>query len=234
MSYENEQELGDGTGADGAEDGTGADDLNGGGEGGDMAFSGEAKKPVDKGTIVVVALLVACAGLLYFMYARSGPDEAIANAAPGREEEVINQFLNDRDKKVKEMQKLLQNTEKVVQQFRTEVPQVKTLTANPFSRDGEKPNEGRQSHDRERRLQALSARIKDSVDDLRLQTIIARDPKKAQCMINNTLYRKGNKISVGRGDEKVTFTVEEIRTDGVTVSAVVGEEPLTFELKMKQ
>jgi hypothetical protein len=231
MSYENEQELQDGTGADGAEDGAGADDLNGG-LGGDMAFSGEAKKPIDKGTIVVVALLVACAGLLYVMYARSGPDAAVA-AAPGKDEEVIKTFLENKDKKVKEMDQLIKSTEKVVQQFRTEPPQVKTLTNNPFEREKPKLSGDREAADKERRLQLLADKVKDAVDDLRLQTIIARDPKKAQCMINNTLYRKGNKITVGRADEKVTFTVEEIRPDGVTVSAPGVEEPLKFELRMK-
>jgi hypothetical protein len=35
-------------------------------------------------------------------------------------------------------------------------------------------------------------------------------------MINNTLYRKGQKITAG--ESKVTFTVEEIRPDGVSVT----------------
>ena len=50
-------------------------------------------------------------------------------------------------------------------------------------------------------------------------------------MINNAMYRKGNKITVGEG--KFTFTVDDIRPDAVTVSSAVGEESLKFELKMK-
>ena len=230
MSYENEQELQDGTGGDGADDAAGGDDLSGG----DMAFGGggESKRPVDKGTIIVVALLVACAGVLYFMYARSGPDEALASK-PGKEDQVIKQFLEERDKNVKQMKTLIQSTEKVVQQFRTEVPQVKMLATNPFERDGGKPSENREAADRDRKLQLMTAKIKEAVDDLRLQTIIARDPKKAQCMINNTVYRRGNKITVGKGDDKIVFTVDDIQTAGVTVSAPAGDEPLKFELKMK-
>ena len=51
-------------------------------------------------------------------------------------------------------------------------------------------------------------------------------------MINNTLYRKGQKITVGEG--KVTFTVEEIRPDGVSVTTPAVDTVLKFELKMKQ
>lgn len=231
MSYENEQELHDGTGADGAEgadDAAGADDLGGG----DMSFAaGEAKKPVDKGTIVVVALLVACAGVLYFMYARFGPEQAVA-AGTNNADQTINQFLSSSEKNVQQMRSLLQNTEKVVQQFKTAPPQVTKLNTDPFMTEKPKPNEDREAQERERKRQLLVNKIKESVDGLRLQTIIARDPKKAQCMINNTVYRKGNRITVGA--DKVVFTVEEIRTGGVTVTAAAGDETLTFELKMKQ
>jgi hypothetical protein len=59
-----------------------------------------------------------------------------------------------------------------------------------------------------------------------------RDPRRAQVMINNAVYRKGGKISVLEG--KVVFTVEDIRADGVTVTVPIpGSEPASFELKMK-
>jgi hypothetical protein len=232
MSYENEQELQDGTGAEGADEGAGADDLNGGmGGEGDMEIAPEPKRPVDKGTIIVVALLVACGGVLYFMYARSGPAEAVA-ANSGANQQVIEGFLKDSEQNVKKMRDLIQSTEKVVHQFRTEPPQVKTLAANPFQAGEAKPSEDRAAADKERKKQMAAAKIKEAVDGLRLQTIIARDPKKAQCMINNFVYRKGNKITVG--PDKITFTVDEITSEGVTVSAPAGDESVKFELKMKQ
>jgi hypothetical protein len=233
MSYENEQDLQDGTGAEGADDlnGGGADDLNG--MGGDMAFAGEPKQPINKGTIVVIALLVACAGALYFMYVRSGPEAAVA-AAPGKADETINQFLSGSEKNVQQMRDMLKNTESVVKQFKMTPPQVPLtkLSVNPFAKEPMKPDVDRDAMERDRKKQMLMAKIGESVKDLRLQTIIHRDPKKATCMINNTLYRKGQKVTAGQ--EKVTFTVAEIRPDGVTVSAVANEETLTFELKMKQ
>jgi hypothetical protein len=79
---------------------------------------------------------------------------------------------------------------------------------------------------------ASVARIEEVVKELRLQTIIHRDPKKATCMINNTLYRKGQKITVG--ESKVVFTILEIRPDGVSVTSPAGGQPQKYELKMKQ
>src|SRR5215207_7488005 len=63
MSYEAEQETNEGQeGAEGAGDGTegGADDLNEALQGGEMAFVTETKQPMNKGTLVVVGLLIAC------------------------------------------------------------------------------------------------------------------------------------------------------------------------------
>ena len=95
-----------------------------------------------------------------------------------------------------------------------------------------KPSEDNAAAEKEAHRLATVAKATEAVNDLRLQTIIHRDPKKATCMINNTLYRKGQKVTVG--DAKIVFTVDEIRPDGVTVSTPVADQPLKFELKMKQ
>ena len=239
MSYEPEQENQEATaGAEGGEaTDTGADDLNAAlhGDGGEMAFVAETKQPMNKGTLVVVGLLIACGAATYFMYVRSGPDQALAASDP-KADELVKGFIGASDQNVKQMKSMIEATEKAVQQFKaeadaTQVPLAK-LATNPFQREKPKPSEDRAAAEKAERERMLAARATEAVAQLRLQTIIHKDPKKATCMINNTLFRKGQKITVG--EDKVVFTVEEIRPDGVTVSSPAGEQTVKFELKMKQ
>jgi hypothetical protein len=134
------------------------------------------------------------------------------------------------------MRKMLQDTEKVVTQFRTQANETQVpLTAlgtNPFMREKPKPKEDTVKLEREEAIRLATTKATEAVGELRLQTIIHRDPRKASCMVNNTLYRKGQKITAGEG--KVVFTVEEIRPDGVTMSSPAADTVLKFELKMKQ
>jgi hypothetical protein len=200
-----------------------------------MNFVTETKQPLNKGTLIVVGLLIACGALTYFMYVRSGPAEAVAAGDP-EAEKTISSFLDGSGKNVDDMRKMLQATEKVVQQFRTEAgaTQVPTnkLATNPFMKEKPKPTEDTRALEHAEQVRLATARANEALGELRLQTIIHRDPKKASCMINNTLYRKGQKITAADG--KVTFTVEEIRPDGVTVTAPAVDSVLKFELKMKQ
>jgi hypothetical protein len=234
MSYEPEQESQEGAeGADGTD--AGADDLNGLQGGGEMAFVAETKQPMNKGTLIVVGLLIACGAATYFMYVKSGPDQAVAQTDPSADA-LVKGFLDGSGKNVQQMETMLKATEKVVQQFRSDagggqVPLSK-LATNPFMKEKPKPREDRALLEKAEQLRLMAAQATEAVRELRLQTIIHRDPKKATCMINNTLYRKGQRITVADG--KVTFTIEEVRPDGVTVSAPGGEQPLKFELKMKQ
>lgn len=234
MSYEPEQETQEGAeGADGTE--AGADDLNALQGGGEMAFVAETKQPMNKGTLIVVGLLIACGAATYFMYVKSGPDQAVAQTDPSADA-LVKGFLDGSGKNVQQMETMLKSTEKVVQQFRsdasrTQVP-LSNLATNPFMKEKPKPREDRALLEKAEQLRLMAAQATEAVRELRLQTIIHRDPKKATCMINNTLYRKGQRITVADG--KVTFTIEEVRPDGVTVSAPGGEQPLKFELKMKQ
>jgi hypothetical protein len=237
MSYEPEQETQDGAeGAEGAEGiDNGADDLNSLHGGGEMAFVAETKQPMNKGTLIVVGLLIACGAATYFMYVRSGPDQAVAAGDP-EADKTITKFLDNSQRNVAEMATMIRNTEKAVEQFKsqandTQIPLAK-LNGNPFSSGKQKPSANRAAEDAATKKAALIAKITEAAAELRLQTIIHRDPRKATCMINNTLYRKNQKITVGEG--KITFTVVEIRPDGVTVVAPAGDEPQKFELKMKQ
>ena len=229
MSYEAEQESQDGAG-DGTEN---ADDLSMALSGGETSFVSETKQPMSKGTMVVAGLLVACGAITYFMYIRTGPDAAAASPESVKAQQVVQDFLNGPDK-AKEWAVLIKNTEKVVDQFKKEVVQVPltALANNPFEKDKPKPKEVDAAKLKLEEMERAKAAAKEAIAELKLQTIIHRDPKKAAVMINNSMYRKGGKISVLEG--KVVFTVEDIRSDGVTVSVpVAGGEPATFELKMK-
>jgi hypothetical protein len=238
MSYEPEQDNQEAqAGAMGGESAdTGADELNAALQGdGEMAFVAETKQPMNKGTLIVVGLLIACGAATYFMYVRSGPDKAVAASDPSADA-LVKGFLDGSSQNVKQMETMLKATEKAVQQFKTEanetqVPLAK-LATNPFQREKGKPSEDRAALDKAERERQAAARATEAVAELRLQTIIHKDPRKATCMINNTLFRRGQRITVAEG--KVVFTVVEIRPDGVTVSAPAGETPLKFELKMKQ
>ena len=238
MSYEPEQEMQEGQqGAEGADGdgGEGVDDLNAALQGGEMSFVTETKQPMNRGTLVVVGLLIACGAATYFMYVKSGPSEAVAAGDPNAEK-VIGTFLTGSEQNVNLMRKMLQDTEKVVTQFRTQANETQVpltqLGTNPFMREKPKPKADTAKLEREEAIRLATARAGEAVAELRLQTIIHRDPKKASCMINNTLYRKGQKITAR--DSKVVFTVEEIRPDGVTVTVPAVDTVLKFDLKMKQ
>ena len=228
MSYEAEQETQDGDGSENA------DDLTMALSGGETTFVGESKQPMSKGTMVVAGLLIACGAITYFMYIRTGPDVAAANPESAKNDQIVKGFIDD-PTRAKGWKELIESTDKVVKQFKQEVPQVPltALGGNPFEKEKPKPSEDLAAQRAKEALEKQKADAKEAVAELKLQTIIHRDPKKAAVMINNSMYRKGNKISVLEG--KVTFTVDEIRPDAVTVSIPVkGEEPLKFELKMKR
>jgi hypothetical protein len=107
-----------------------------------------------------------------------------------------------------------------------------SLANNPFEKDKPKPKEEDAAKRKLEEIEKQKSAAKDATGELKLQTIIHRDPKKATVMINNRMYRKGEKISVLDG--KVVFTVDEIRSDAVTVSVpIAGAEAVTFELKMR-
>jgi hypothetical protein len=243
MSYEPEQEMQQGAegteGAENAADGaeTGAEDMGDGlAGGGEMAFVAETKQPMNKGTLVVVGLLIACGAATYFMYVRSGPDQAVAASSDPNADAVVKQFLEGKDQNVSKMSEMLKSTEKVVQQFRTEanetqIPLAK-LATNPFQREKPRPSEDRTALEKAEQIRLGTARATESVGELKLQTIIHKDPRKATAMINNTLYRKGQKITAG--ESKVVFTVDEIRPDAVVLSTPVVDQSVKFELKMKQ
>src|SRR3954466_8551660 len=77
------------------------------GDASDSAFVIEdEKKPLSKGTVAMFLILSAAAAGTYFMYVRTGPSSASASANP-QAQQVIKQFMSDKDKNLVNMQKML-------------------------------------------------------------------------------------------------------------------------------
>jgi hypothetical protein len=203
------------------------DSLNGGDE---NLVVEEQKAPLSRGTLVMFVILVVGAGGLYFMYRQTGPKSAGAAVAQetATAHQTISTFLSGGDVSVKSMEKLLRNTEKIVQQFvkypsRTQIP-LSDLRTNPFREHAEvavKVDNGPTSEEMEkaRREQERQAAVK-AVQELQLQSIMFSDSRKA-CMINNSLYREGQQIDV--------FTIDKISPQSV----IVETNKFRFELRMQ-
>ena len=219
-----------------------SDDSGGGGDGGgdeqfgaggddavDSAFIVPSEKqPLSKGTLAM-SLVIALAGAgTYYMYAKTGPQAAAAGVDP-KAQQVIRQFMSDRDKNMGAMQKMLKDTETVVKQFMS-YPSVKqvplsALSANPFrmtaapadqqqvpSKDDEREKKQRE----EERVAVLKG-----VNALQLQSVMHSDARRS-CMINNALYTEGQQVE--------TFTIEKISPNAV----VVRNGSYRFELRMQR
>jgi hypothetical protein len=212
---------------------TGGDDLSGvlGAGGGDGPFvSGEGKKPLGTGTLIMAGFLLACGAGTYVMYTRSAPASTAPSAEAAAAQTTITQFLSDDKENVSKMKDLLHNTEKAVEQFRAapgklQVP-VDQLRINPFriAADEEKPatdaDEPIDTLTSKRREEAERAATLKAAQGLTLQFIVSG--RKKSCMINNAKY--------GEGDTVGEFTVDSI----TATSVVVSKGSARFELKMKK
>jgi hypothetical protein len=198
-------------------------------EGGDGEYVSEesstgAKKP---SPLIAVGLVLALAGGGYLWKTHSGPASAAAAEAEADEaSQTVSKFLDGGTKNVAMMEKMLRDTEKVVQQF-LNYPSMKQvpladLHTNPFrfrveNADTGKPNESEAAAKR-RREEERQAVLK-AVGDLNLQSVINGAHK--SCMINNTLYTEGEQIN--------GFIVEKINPGTVVVKNGVYR----FELRMQ-
>src|SRR5215213_8600553 len=112
------------------------------GDAGSAFMSGEEKKPgAGKGVLVLLGLVLVGGGGYFYM--KQGP--ATADAATAQGPDTVTTFLNDGEKHVLMMKQMLNNSEKVVQRFRsyperTQVP-LKDLRANPFRLGPQKDDE---------------------------------------------------------------------------------------------
>jgi hypothetical protein len=221
MSHEMEDdEVTSGGSAEG-----GAPELNEAGGETEESFVVEEKKPFNRSTLVLFGIILAGLAGYYLMYVRTGPASASAATAEAlAADATIKQFLTD-GQKVKVMEQMLRNTEKVVEQFRsypsmTQIP-LTDLKANPFKfvplkGEGETDSTAGDAKKREiERQTALKA-----VAGLQLQSIVSGTHR--ACMVNNSMYAEGQQVD--------GFTIEKISKDTV----IVRTGTFRFQLMMKK
>jgi hypothetical protein len=191
---------------------------------GDTTFLSSEKKPANTQMIALVGVLAIGAGVIGFMYLRNGPSAA-SGADAGTD--TVKTFLASGEEHVQLMKQMLQNTDKVVQRFRsypsrTQVP-LTSLQTNPFRllppKQTEKPANETEAAAK-RRLEEERQSAVSAVGNLRLTSII--NGRVPTCMINGKAYRAGQQVE--------GFTIEQITPGAVVVR--VGQ--FRFELQLQQ
>ena len=178
--------------------------------------TGEPKKQISSSTLGVFGVLALCVAGTWFMYVRGGPQAA--SAADTETAANITSFLDEGKQHVTLMKQMLQNTEKVVQQFRqsstkTQVP-VAGLHTNPFRMEAPKSTEPvneSESAARRRRDEERAA-VVEAARKLRLQLILYSDRNKT-VMINDKIVAEGQEID--------TFVIEKVFQDRIIVRSGV-------------
>ncbi len=226
MAHDNDleqQDLGTSSDSNAGGDSTG-DDLNGMLNAQDSTFVTDEKKPLSKGTLVMAGILLACGAGTYVMYTRSAPSTAAPTAEAAAAQTTITQFLTNDAGNVTKMKDMLQDTEKVVQQFLTspgkkQVP-IEDLQTNPFRVSVAENKEAVDDSSSRRRLEEQRVATLKAAQALSLQFVMSG--KKKSCMINNAVYREGQDVG--------EFKVESITSDAV----IVRKDDARFELRMKK
>jgi len=196
-----------------------------GGDAGDSAFiTSEEKQPLSKGSVAMFILLAVAGAGTYLMYVRTGPQSASA-AEDIKAQQVIKQFMSERQKNPDAMKLMLKETEEKVRWFRNYPgDNQKPLTANPFRMtplaDAGTPVAPDNERDKRAREEERIAVLK-AVNGLQLQSVMHSDARKS-CMINNSLYLEGQQVE--------DFTIEKISPNAV----IVRKGSYRFELKMQR
>jgi len=242
MEHDNQDLQGQAGGADASAGGAGGAEtentagMGGGagdlgdvlGNGDDAAFvSGEEKKSISTGTIIMAGLLLACGAGTYFMYNRSAPAAAAPNAEAAAAQTTIKEFLAD-GTNANKMKDLLENTDKAVEQFRAspgkkQVP-VGDLTTNPFRVAGDDGKnvapENLDALTLKRRQEAAKAEALKAASALKLKFVMSGRVK--SCMIDDKVYKEGQTVG--------EFTVETINTDSV----ILRKDEQRFKLPLSK
>lgn len=193
----------------------------------DFSVAAPRKMQVGRGTILLIALAAAGLGGTWFMYQRSGPRRADAEtvAKAKAADQTIHSFLNDGAANRKLMEQLLHNTQKVVRRFMnyplaSQVP-LRDLKSNPFERPAvaATPQQDVSRVQQQQEQEARRSALIKSAQAMKLQSIIHSEHMQA-CMIDNNLYKQGQKI----GD----FTVASIQPNAVILQC----DAYRFELTM--
>ncbi|HWE92863.1 MAG TPA: hypothetical protein VG269_02710 [Tepidisphaeraceae bacterium] len=192
----------------------------------DPSYVAGARKPVSRGTIGGLTLLLACGAGMYFLYLRHGPQSAAAATPESiQANSAITEFLTGDTGSVSLMKQTLKDTEKVVLEFRSHTgkPQVpvEDLKTNPFresvpvakpATDDQNEAMSKRRYEEERQAALRTAQT------LQLQSVLLGSRR--ACMINNTLYQEGQEVE--------GFTIEKVSPSTV----LVHKGMFRFELRM--
>lgn len=217
MNFMPGQDVIEGSGAE--ENAEPAPDFGGDG---DTAFVAGEKKPQANPVLLgVLGLAVVGAGL-YYGVLRHGP--ATASAAQAPPPDAVATFLSNGQHHVQLMRQMLQDTDRVVAQFRAssmarQVP-LKGLRTNPFQIAADQPDARTDSSSRRRHEEERLA-AQAGAERLRLQSVLHGSHVQA-CMINNQLVQEGQEIN--------GFTVEHIGPQSV----IVRSGTFRFEVSMEK
>jgi hypothetical protein len=217
-------------------DSSGQDQTEGGGgsgEGGgeenneaDMIFAPEASKPGRNAGMLMIAFVMIGVGVIYFMRARGGPTRAVS-AEVSKADTLIKNFDSNQVKKMKD---LLENTQKVVDEFnrdRTSGQDDKKLEYNPFTyhSPNEKPDENpndKSARENAKRTAARKAKFAEDVNGLRVQYVMVSTFAKT-AMINNKLVQEGQEVE-GFTIEKLTPNTVIVQRDGMRAEIKTSKE----------
>ena len=230
MSEQYEEQNLDSSGQDQTEGGAG------GGEGGgeenneaDMIFAPEASKPGRNAAMLMFAFVLMGVGVIYIMRARSGPTRAVS-AEVARADSSIQGFLKDGNQ-IKNMRELLDNTQKVVDQFSKDrnatQGEDKKLEYNPFQyhSPNEKPGETAEEkaiRERNRTKEARKLQFADDIKTIRVQYIMVSSFAKT-AMINNKLVQEGQEVE-GFVIEKLSPNTVIVQRDGLRAEIKTSKE----------
>jgi hypothetical protein len=229
MSEQYEEQNTDSSGQDQTEGG-------GGGEGGgeenneaDMIFAPEASKPGRNAGMLMIAFVMIGVGVIYFMRARGGPQTALARPEVQDADRLIKGFDGNQVKKMKD---LLENTQKVVDEFnkdRTSAQDDKKIenNYNPFNyhSPNEKPGESAETKDEReqaRRKKIRKDKFADDVNGLKVQYVMVSNFAKT-AMINNKLVQEGQEVE-GFTIEKLTPNTVIVQRDGMRAEIKTNKE----------
>jgi hypothetical protein len=184
----------------------------------------EPKKQISGSTLGVFGVLALCAAGTFFMYVRGGP--AAANAEDETTAANITTFLDEGKQHVTLMKQMLQNTEKVVQQFRKssirmQIP-VGNLHTNPFRMEApakagpvnESEIAARRRHDEER------AAVVEAAKALRLQLILYGESNRS-VLVNDKVVAEGQAID--------SLTIEKIYPDKIIIRSGIYRVEKVFQ-----
>jgi hypothetical protein len=227
MSEQYEDQNTDSSGQDQTEGG-------GGGEGGgeenneaDMIFAPEASKPGRNAGMLMIAFVMIGVGVIYFMRARGGPQTALARPEVQDADKLIKSFDSNQVKKMKD---LLDNTQKVVDEFnkdRNTGQDDKKVEYNPFQyhSPNEKPGESSETKDereKARRTALRKAKFAEDINGLRVQYIMISNFAKT-AMINNKLVQEGQEVE-GFTIEKLSPNTVIVQRDGMRAEIKTSKE----------